>query len=545
MQRSSESIGAIAAALAKAQIELTNPEKSLIGALFSESPPEDGKTFRYASLSSGLEIVRKCLGKHEIAAVQATSIDKDSGLIRLATTLVHASGEWMSSEWPVCAWTEANAPHRLGAALTYARRHSLFTLVGIAGDDDRDAPDLAERKPPTQAPRESPCEAHETTAAAAEGTACHLAATGVPKQIVHGPSIQSPADGPTPAESANAIMSLATARSGHRSGKAAVVPARSLLTREESAQKCEQLLNDLKQISSGDGLASWAHRILPVKNALQEEDARRLEESFSRRLADFHDDESDNGESVRERMVKDRQPQLDLSNVPSENPSPAATGRSRHRRPGKKAADVGRIDKSVLTFPEPRRIRDKEHLRFVATSHASYAAVPRLTPTTSSSLSYELWDAKSVTSSPCLSAGHTIANCIVTVTRTPGGKKWDWIHFRKPQPFGEPAIPCPGAVPHSQMKRLLVASATMSGLRFGISAPQQTSASARPRLQLHAAPPTCSNFQRLHRCGSGILPANRAYMRRCPGRNRSPRAPRRVSRWSPSSESTKFPERAL
>src|SRR6185503_18621316 len=142
MQRSSETIGAIAAALAKAQIELTNPEKSQTATIVSPFPREENKTFRYAPLSSGLEIVRKCLGKHEIAAVQTTSIDKDSGLIRLTTTLAHASGEWVASDWPVCPVSETGAPHRLGAALTYARRQSLFTLVGIAGDDDRDAPDL-------------------------------------------------------------------------------------------------------------------------------------------------------------------------------------------------------------------------------------------------------------------------------------------------------------------------------------------------------------------------------------------------------------------
>src|SRR6185503_3326655 len=92
---------------------------------------------------SVLEIVRKCLGKHEIAGVQTTAIDKETGLIRLTTTLAHASGEWVASDWPVCPVSETNAPHRLGAALTYARRHSLFTLVGIAGEDDRDAPQPA------------------------------------------------------------------------------------------------------------------------------------------------------------------------------------------------------------------------------------------------------------------------------------------------------------------------------------------------------------------------------------------------------------------
>jgi hypothetical protein len=75
--------------------------------------------------------------------VQTTGIDNEAGLIRLTTTLAHASGEWMASDWPVCPVSEANAPHRLGAALTYARRHSLFALVGIAGEDDRDAPDIA------------------------------------------------------------------------------------------------------------------------------------------------------------------------------------------------------------------------------------------------------------------------------------------------------------------------------------------------------------------------------------------------------------------
>jgi len=74
--------------------------------------------------------------------VQATAIDKEAGLIRLTTTLAHSSGEWLSSEWPVCAIGETATPRRMGAALTYARRYALFTLVGIAGEDDLDAPDL-------------------------------------------------------------------------------------------------------------------------------------------------------------------------------------------------------------------------------------------------------------------------------------------------------------------------------------------------------------------------------------------------------------------
>jgi hypothetical protein len=142
MQRSSETIGAIAAALAKAQAELANPEKSMIATIRASGTGEHDQTFRYAALSSGLDIVRKALGGHEIATVQTTAIDREAGLIRLTTTLAHASGEWLSSEWSVCPIAETAAPRRMGAALTYARRYALFTLVGIAGEDDLDAPDL-------------------------------------------------------------------------------------------------------------------------------------------------------------------------------------------------------------------------------------------------------------------------------------------------------------------------------------------------------------------------------------------------------------------
>src|SRR5882757_1391449 len=142
MHRSSETIGAIAAALARAQGELTNPEKSLTGTIRWPLPGEGEKTFRYASLASGLDIVRKSLGRHEIATIQTTAIDPDSGQIRLTTLLAHASGEWISSDWPVCPVSEIGTPHRMGKALTYARRYALFALVGIAGEDDLDAPDI-------------------------------------------------------------------------------------------------------------------------------------------------------------------------------------------------------------------------------------------------------------------------------------------------------------------------------------------------------------------------------------------------------------------
>jgi hypothetical protein len=96
-------------ALAKAQAEITNPEKSLTATIRSPFPREEDRTFRYAPLSSGLEIVRKCLGRHEIAVVQTTAIDNEVGLIRLTTILAHSSGEWISSDWPVCPVSETAA----------------------------------------------------------------------------------------------------------------------------------------------------------------------------------------------------------------------------------------------------------------------------------------------------------------------------------------------------------------------------------------------------------------------------------------------------
>ncbi len=97
-------------------------------------------SYRYAPLSAGLDIVRKTLGKYELAAIQTTCIDPDRGLVLLTTTIAHSSGEWMSGIWPVCHITDIGHPKLMGAALTYARRYSLFTLVGLAGEDDLDAP---------------------------------------------------------------------------------------------------------------------------------------------------------------------------------------------------------------------------------------------------------------------------------------------------------------------------------------------------------------------------------------------------------------------
>jgi hypothetical protein len=232
MHRSSESIGAIAAALAKAQGELTNPEKSLIATIRSPFPREGDRTFRYASLASGLDIVRKSLGQHEIATVQTTAIDRESGQIQLTTLLAHASGEWISSDWPVCAISETAAPHRMGAALTYARRYALFALVGIAGEDDLDAPDLlAEPSPVVEVPRE------------------------VNREVQN---IRKPNSG-----------------SVHKPRQ-----PKPVLAVEPSAKLRGQLIGEIAQLKDGDDLALWAHRRLPDKNTLSADDARAVDAAF-------------------------------------------------------------------------------------------------------------------------------------------------------------------------------------------------------------------------------------------------------------------------
>jgi ERF superfamily len=243
MQHCSETIGAIASALAKAQIDLANPEKSLTATIRSPFPREGDRSFRYASLANGLDLVRKSLGRHEIATVQATSIDEAAGLIRLTTTLAHSSGEWVSSDWPVCPVTETATPHRMGAALTYARRYALFTLVGIAGEDDLDAPDLPLSGGTPVSPAPEPGNGH---------------ALGI------GPG----ANGDRPRKPKRAP------------------PTRATLGTEASEALREQLLAELAGAGIGEDLDRWAHTCLPAKNTLTAHDARRVEEAFQTRLRD-------------------------------------------------------------------------------------------------------------------------------------------------------------------------------------------------------------------------------------------------------------------
>ena len=311
MHRCSDSIGAIAAALAKAQAELVNPEKSLTATLPSRSRGERDRTFQYAPLSSGLDIVRKCLGQHEIAALQTTTIDAEAGLIRLTTVLAHSSGEWVASDWPVCPVTETAEPHRMGAALTYARRYALFTLVGIAGEDDLDAPDLCD----------GPC-----SPAPPADDRSFKSKDGQPRLRPHKPG-----------------------NGQRRPGMHDERP--STLEPEQSAALREKLLAALGTITSADSAAIWAQEALSAKNCLAANDAKLVEDAFEHRLSQLAPSAA--AEAANDDAAPTPHPDLVAA---IETP---AKGNGDHEQPEG-------IDKSMLVIATPRRYRNREHLRYVA-----------------------------------------------------------------------------------------------------------------------------------------------------------------------------------
>jgi hypothetical protein len=241
--------------------------------------------------------VRKTLSQHEIATVQTTSIDETAGILRLSTVLAHASGEWIGSDWPVCALSETATPHRMGAALTYARRYALFTLAGIAGEDDLDAPDLAVPTPPissSQKPRSG--------------------------KKAGGNGSQHPA------------LDRAAAHGGPNKSAAASMPELSVALSESLRI---ELLREIEDLKSADDAALWAQRRLVAKNRLSGADAQDVEKAFAAKLAVT---------SVQSAKATDDPIALSDPTLPENQPQ---------------------IDKSVLPFPEPRRIRDRNHIRHV------------------------------------------------------------------------------------------------------------------------------------------------------------------------------------
>jgi hypothetical protein len=347
MHRSSESISAIATALAKAQTELSNPEKAMVGTVYntrSDSP----QSFRYASLSSGLDIVRKTLGGQQIAIAQTTDIDRANGAVNLTTVLMHTSGEWIASDWPVCALSEISQPRRMGAALTYARRYALFTMVGIAGEDDLDAPSDVTGDP----------------------TGVHKAAIGI---------------GLAPNPSAAA----ATVYAGQlRTGSPAAPPVREKLGAEESAAIRAQLIHEIETLPEDD-LQPRAIAILKAKNRLSTDDAKRVEDAFAARMAlQGALPEALTADELASASTEPARPQTpaastsavkrprgrprtvkvapEQSDRPPVTPEPTVDENPPASAPAQAEATPAKIDKSQLTIGEVRRHRDKAHLKFVA-----------------------------------------------------------------------------------------------------------------------------------------------------------------------------------
>jgi ERF superfamily len=300
MHRSSDSIASLAAALAKAQTALTNPEKSLTGTVPAGRGDEPPQTFRYAPLSSGLDIVRKTLGEQGIATLQTTTIDQDIQTVSLTTALAHASGEWIASDWPVCLLSDMAAPRRMGAALTYARRYALFTLVGIAGEDDLDAPDLSGQP--------------------AEGTG--KTGDGLDTKHRGGNAADQP------------LGRFAAGRRAWSPPKQAPEP-------DKSAASRDRLLGELSALAIQDEATAWAHKAMAAKNTLTTADCGIVEAAFAARVAEL-DEEGAGGQASS-------QPSEPNSQVPRVN-----------------NAVAWHIDKADLPLGEPRRYRDRAHIRFVS-----------------------------------------------------------------------------------------------------------------------------------------------------------------------------------
>jgi ERF superfamily len=222
--------------------------------------------------------------------------------------LAHASGEWIASDWPVCPVAETANPQRMGAALTYARRYALFTLVGIAGEDDLDAPDLCEVAPPPP------------------------------------PSAANRVLKPMPDQSRVPSRTPGNGRGrGMTTGEAAAI-----IDGEQSAALRDRLLAEIGNIGSAELAADWARKALAAKNKLAAPDAKLVEDSFEQRLSELASAGTNPSNDDTPEAIADAAPQ-EMSTTGSTEPHQS-----------------GGIDKSVLAVAAPRRYRNREHLRAVA-----------------------------------------------------------------------------------------------------------------------------------------------------------------------------------
>ena len=124
MISTSQELDAFAEAFAKAQGELVNPPKSKVNPHFNS---------RYVDLSDGLDVIRKTFSKNGLAVIQGTAFVNEVTI--LTTRILHKSGQWMEWNYPVSG---LDTHQKMGSAMTYARRYALFSIVGVAGEDDDD-----------------------------------------------------------------------------------------------------------------------------------------------------------------------------------------------------------------------------------------------------------------------------------------------------------------------------------------------------------------------------------------------------------------------
>jgi len=403
MHRSSESVAAIATALAKAQTELSNPEKAMVGTIYS-ARSDSPQSFRYASLSSGLDIIRKTLGGQQIAIAQTTDIDRASGMVNLTTTLLHTSGEWISSDWPVCRLSETSAPRRMGAALTYARRYALFTMVGIAGEDDLDAPDVINDRPSGDKTEEA-------------------------RQVSNSGLEPTPGRG-----------------SQFRTVGSNIVPVRETLDAEESSAIRAQLIQEIKTLPE-DHLQLRAIAILKAKNRLSTDDAKLVEDAFAAKMALPGATQTLRWRknSCPPHQIQYRREGLQHQRVPS-NPRDqgGASAKSKPRlsnplRPRSSQTQSVKIPRRFKHTLKPAPLPPKsiraclqsascagiETKRISSSWHRSrvwFAAEARLMPIIFGSPSNAQWGARSATSSRYRCAGRIIKTTIASATKSPGGR---------------------------------------------------------------------------------------------------------------------------
>ncbi len=144
----SDQINELATALAKAQSEIQAAELDKVNPHFKS---------KYSSLNAIWDACRIPLSKNGLSVVQI--MDSVGDQLVLVTTLAHSSGQWMKSVIPVIS--AKATPQALGSALTYCRRYSLSSIVGVTSDEDDDANEAQKFTPEKKQDKPTPAQLNE------------------------------------------------------------------------------------------------------------------------------------------------------------------------------------------------------------------------------------------------------------------------------------------------------------------------------------------------------------------------------------------------